>query len=168
MIMQDTKIQDLMPSDYYLIWQKLSQIPDPEIPVVSIYQLGMLRGLEFTNDDWIVSLTPSYSGCPAIEMLKQDISRVFQSLAIKNFKIKIQLHPAWTTDWILDEAKIALEKYGIAPPTSRCHHLKSNQVVCPHCHHDDVVCVSEFGSTPCKAHYKCRQCLEPFDYFKCI
>ena len=152
----------------------LSEIPDPEIPVISIKELGILRDVKLNNDEVEVVITPTYSGCPAMRLIEDQIKEALGEQGIEKFKVTSVLTPAWTTDWITDEAKKKLEDYGIAPPEksspdkSLLDPFGPKDLRCPHCKSKDVNMVSQFGSTACKAHYKCNDCLEPFDYFKCI
>jgi ring-1,2-phenylacetyl-CoA epoxidase subunit PaaD len=138
----------------------LSQIPDPEIPVINIADLGILRNVEVKDDSVIVDITPTYSGCPAMKMIEDQIREELHKAGIENIIVNHILSPAWTTDWMNDDAKEKLKKFGIAPPTQR-------KVKCPHCNSENVEVVSQFGSTACKALYKCNDCKEPFDFFKC-
>lgn len=155
-------------------WEVLAQISDPEIPVLSVLDLGMIRGVEFSDDEHIViRLTPTYSGCPATDVLKDDIRQAFEAKGLSPVKVVVDLSEVWTTDWMTDAGKIKLQQYGIAPPQGQSHncgtHLElANGIECPQCHSQDTELISEFGSTACKALYRCQNCLEPFDYFKCI
>ena len=142
------------------IWELLKTIPDPEIPAVSIVDLGIVRNVEFDNNKLNITITPTYSGCPAFSFMKEEIIRHLESENITNYQIKTSLAPPWTTDWISDEVKSKLKEAGIAPP--------SHEVVCPQCDSQNVQLISEFGSTSCKAFYKCLDCLEPFHHFKQI
>ncbi len=146
-------------------------IPDPEIPVVSIGDLGILRDVE-VNDSVVVSLAPTYSGCPATEVIEQSVVDELAGRGVKDVEIRRVLSPAWTTDWISDEGRAKLKAYGIAPPdaagSKRNLLAHKRPVACPRCESQDTVCVSEFGSTACKAAYRCKNCLEPFEYFKCL
>jgi ring-1,2-phenylacetyl-CoA epoxidase subunit PaaD len=155
------------------IFKLLSQIPDPEIPVINIAELGVLRKVEVVDDKVIVTITPTYSGCPAMKQMEDDIYALLKQEGIEKAEVKMVYNPPWTTDWITEEAKKKLFEYGIAPPaesTSDKSFLtgKTKKIVCPHCKSDKTLLVSQFGSTACKALYKCEECLEPFDYFKCI
>ena len=152
----------------------LSEIPDPEIPVIKIKELGILREVKVEGEKVFITITPTYSGCPAMRLIEDQIKEVLHENKIESFEVKSVLSPAWTTDWITDEAKQKLEDYGIAPPEkgspnkSLLDPFGPKDIRCPHCKSKDVKMVSQFGSTACKAHYKCIECLEPFDYFKCI
>ncbi len=159
-----------------LILSALESVKDPEIPVISIKELGILREVYKENDSWVVIITPTYSGCPAMEQIKADVKAALDQNGIFDANVKLSLSPAWTTDWITEEGKEKLRKYGIAPPvrkTSDCmkavflERLHADDIVsCPHCNSENTNVVSEFGSTACKALYRCDSCLEPFDYFK--
>lgn len=150
----------------------LSEIPDPEIPVINIKELGVLRDVIVNENDVEVVITPTYSGCPAMKQIENDILSSLKKNGIENGKVKMVLHPAWTTDWLTDEAKEKLRKYGIAPPEGKVGSWQSavgkeKKIVCPNCKSTNTEMVSQFGSTACKALYKCLDCKEPFDYFKC-
>lgn len=145
------------------IWQWLDGVPDPEIPVISLVDLGVIRGVEWNGDVLTVAVTPTYSGCPATTIINLDIETALRDKGIEKLELKRQLSPAWTTDWLSDKGRAKLEEYGIAPPQPA-----GGPERCPNCHSGNVTKVSQFGSTPCKAHWRCHDCLEPFDYFKCI
>ena len=142
------------------IWELLNTVPDPEIPVISVVELGVIRDISFANKSYIISITPTYSGCPAVKTFMDDIKSSLKENGIRNFQLKLVYSPAWTTNWMTDETKEKLKKYGIAPP--------SNTVICPQCDSQKTELISEFGATACKALYKCSDCLEPFEFFKCI
>ena len=142
------------------IWELLKTIPDPEIPAVSIVDLGIVRYVEFDNDQLKISITPTYSGCPAFSFMKDEIVRHLESDGITNYQINTSLAPPWTTDWMSEDVKAKLKEAGIAPPCS--------QIICPQCDSKKVQVVSEFGSTACKALYKCNECSEIFHHFKKI
>jgi ring-1,2-phenylacetyl-CoA epoxidase subunit PaaD len=155
------------------IFELLSTIPDPEIPVINIAELGVLRSVEFKNEKVVVTITPTYSGCPAMKQMEDDIQTLLHEYGIPSAEVKLSYSPAWTTDWMTEEARRKLLEYGIAPPekTSINKQLlmgKSSIVGCPRCKSTSTEMVSQFGSTACKALYKCLDCLEPFDYFKCL
>jgi ring-1,2-phenylacetyl-CoA epoxidase subunit PaaD len=155
------------------IFSLLSEIPDPEIPVISIVELGVIRDVIISGKDIEVIITPTYSGCPAMKQMEDDVRKKMQEQGFENIKITTVYNPAWTTDWLSDEAKLKLQKYGIAPPeesTTDKSFLtgKPKNVTCPRCKSKNTVMISQFGSTACKALYKCNECLEVFDYFKCI
>lgn len=145
------------------IWDWLDQVPDPEIPVISLVDLGIIRGVEWVNDVLEVTVTPTYSGCPATAVINMEIEAALRGHGIEKLELKRQLSPAWTTDWLTDKGAAKLEGYGIAPPQPA-----GGPARCPHCGGDDLEKISQFGSTPCKAQWRCKSCLEPFDYFKCI
>lgn len=156
--------------EIHKIWQCLHQISDPELPVVSITDLGMVRGVESYGQGWRVRFTPTYSGCPATEFLLDAIKKTLADAGFAPVVVEIQLNPAWTTDWMNAETKKRLQEYGVAPPQGMaCHrHETPLMVQCPRCGSERTEKISEFGSTACKALYRCLHCLEPFDYFKCI
>ncbi|MEM9797185.1 MAG: 1,2-phenylacetyl-CoA epoxidase subunit PaaD [Pseudomonadota bacterium] len=145
------------------IWGLLDKVPDPEIPVISVVDLGIVRGVRWDGDVLKVAVTPTYSGCPATSVITMQIDAALRDHGIENPVIETQIAPAWTTDWLSEKGRARLEEYGIAPPSPA-----GGPERCPHCGHKDVERVSQFGSTPCKAQWRCRDCLEPFDYFKCI
>tara|TARA_Y100000588_G_C14156782_1_gene882998 strand:+ start:676 stop:1128 length:453 start_codon:yes stop_codon:yes gene_type:complete len=142
------------------IWELLDSVPDPEIPVISVVELGVIRDVIFDDGSYTILITPTYSGCPAIKTFTDDIKKCLKESGIRNFKIKLVYSPAWTTDWMTEKTKEKLKKYGIAPP--------SELVICPQCNSKKTKLISEFGATACKAMYKCSDCLEPFEFFKCI
>ncbi len=151
----------------------LQEIPDPEIPVITIVELGVIRKINITDNAVEVELSPTYSGCPAMKQMEDDIINTLKAKGIEQVKIKTVYTPAWTTDWISPDAKEKLRKYGIAPPQESTTDKsfitgKTKQIKCPRCGSLHTEMVSQFGSTACKALYKCKDCLEPFDYFKCI
>ncbi|SPF76806.1 Putative 1,2-phenylacetyl-CoA epoxidase, subunit D [Aliiroseovarius pelagivivens] len=145
------------------IWDWLDQVPDPEIPVISLVDLGIIRDVKWEGDTLKVAVTPTYSGCPATSIINIDIETALRDRGIEKLTLTQQLSPPWTTDWLSDKGKAALEKFGIAPPSP-----KGEPDRCPNCGGHDLERTSQFGSTPCKALWRCRDCLEPFDYFKCI
>ncbi|WP_422359278.1 1,2-phenylacetyl-CoA epoxidase subunit PaaD [Reichenbachiella sp.] len=149
----------------------LRSVMDPEIPVLSVVDMGVIRHIEIT-DHLVVTITPTYSGCPAMNTIESDIKKCLQKEGYENVEVKTVLQPAWTTDWLTEHGKEQLKSYGIAPPqgstSKRSLFLEDETVPCPQCESKNTVLVSEFGSTACKAQYKCKDCLEPFDYFKCI
>ena len=150
----------------------LDRVTDPEIPVISVRELGVLRQVDIEGEKVIVTITPTYSGCPAMDAMRQDIEKELRAAGIDNLEVIQVLSPAWTTDWISDEGKRKLKAYGIAPPekTADIRALKGEAPVvpCPQCGSKNTVMVSAFGSTACKALWKCNDCLEPFDQFKCL
>jgi len=151
----------------------LSTIPDPEIPVISIMELGVIRDVIFEDKRIEVKLTPTYSGCPAMKQMEDDIRFKLLELGFLSITLTTVYNPPWTTDWLSPEAKLKLQNYGIAPPeestTDKSFLMgRKKNITCPHCKSNNTVMVSQFGSTACKALYKCNDCLEAFDYFKCI
>ena len=149
----------------------LSEVADPEIPVLSITDLGIVRDVTVGNAV-VVALTPTYSGCPATEVIEQSVIEALRGHGLEDVSIERVLSPPWTTDWISDEGREKLRAYGIAPPERAASKREllhgSSAIACPRCGSDNTELVSEFGSTACKASYKCSDCLEPFEYFKCI
>lgn len=150
----------------------LKTVSDPEIPVLSIIDMGVVRSAKIVNGIVEVQITPTYSGCPAMDEIADDIKLAFKQNGY-NAKVELILSPAWTTDWITAEGRLALEKYGIASPLSADadkEALLGNKklVKCPQCGSMNTKIVSQFGSTACKALFQCDDCLEPFDYFKCL
>lgn len=158
------------------VWSWLGEVPDPEIPVISLTDLGVIRDLAWDGDALVVTVTPTYSGCPATAVINLEIEAKLREKGVATVRLERQLSPPWTTDWITPTARAALTAYGIAPPVDgtapagRVARLAGGgpPVACPRCGSDHTERVSQFGSTPCKAAYRCRDCLEPFDYFKCI
>jgi len=140
----------------------LSEVADPEIPVLTIMDLGIVRDVD-CNDGVTVSLTPTYSGCPATEAIEASVVAALEDRGVPDVRIKRVLSPPWTTDWISNAGRDKLRIYGIAPPERR-----NRPIACPRCNSTTTERVSEFGSTACKASYKCLECLEPFEYFKCL
>ena len=155
--------------DQVLEW--LSKVPDPEVPALSITDLGIVRDV-VVNGEVVVALTPTYTGCPATEVIEQSVVDALHEHGVKDVVIDRVLSPPWTTDWISDEGREKLREYGIAPPepgaSKRAMLQGDRAIACPRCSSVDTSLVSEFGSTACKASYKCKACLEPFEYFKCI
>ncbi|MGX9985347.1 1,2-phenylacetyl-CoA epoxidase subunit PaaD [Soonwooa purpurea] len=154
------------------IWQYLGEVQDPEVPVLNILDLGIVRDVIWDGADVEVVVTPTYSGCPATSMINMSIRLKLAEKGFKNIKITNRLSPAWTTAWMTDEAKEKLKAYGIAPPVySKTNQddlfAKPDEVACPHCGSTHTSLISQFGSTACKALYQCEDCREPFDYFKC-
>lgn len=147
------------------IWRWLEGIPDPEIPALSITDLGIIRDVRWSEDDseLVIAITPTYSGCPAMDAIASDIHKMIRGRGIERLKLETKLSPPWTTDWMSEEAKEKLRAYGIAPPSL----ISITEAVrCPHCGSNRTQMLSRFGSTACKALYKCLSCLEPFDVFK--
>jgi len=162
------------------VWTWLGEVPDPEIPVISLTDLGIIRDVAYAGDTLVVTVTPTYSGCPATSVINFEIEAKLRANGVEDLRLERQLSPPWTTDWIKPEAREALKAYGIAPPidgtaadgviAGRVARLSGEnmKVECPRCSSTNTENVSQFGSTPCKASYRCKDCLEPFDYFKCI
>ncbi len=148
------------------IWSILQQVPDPEIPVLSILDLGIVRDVKINGDEIEIVITPTYSGCPAMDMISMDIRLKLIEHGYKNIKISSILSPAWTTDWMTEDGKRKLVEYGIAPPKMQSD-LSDTPPICPQCKSPHTKLLSQFGSTACKALYQCNDCKEPFDYFKC-
>lgn len=147
--------------------QLLSKIPDPEIPVVNIVELGIVRDAFFLDGESVqVLITPTYTACPAMYAIKQDIEKLLREQGLKS-QIKTVYAPAWTTDWITADALEKLRQFGISPPGKVDEELSGVGKTCPRCGSNNTRQVSRFGSTLCKAAYQCNDCLEPFDYFKC-
>jgi ring-1,2-phenylacetyl-CoA epoxidase subunit PaaD len=169
------------------VWSWLSEIEDPEIPVISIVDLGIVRDVRRQEDadgaGWEVTLTPTYSGCPATHVISQSVAEGLASHGVDRVRVSTRLSPAWTTDWLSDGGRQRLREYGIAPPVGRASEQQVIDIsrlgrrgaaaavpaglACPRCGSSDVELTSPHGSTPCKALYRCRCCREPFDYFKC-
>lgn len=160
------------------VWDWLAEVPDPEIPVISLVDLGIIRDVGYDGDTLVVTVTPTYSGCPATSVINLDIEMALRGHGVEDLRLERQLSPPWTTDWISASGREKLRAYGIAPPVDgtaavgviRAGRLAGDnlKIACPRCGSADTEKVSQFGSTPCKASYRCRNCLEPFDYFKCI
>jgi ring-1,2-phenylacetyl-CoA epoxidase subunit PaaD len=155
------------------VWQVLHDVKDPEIPVLSVVNLGIVRAVELKGDDLEVVITPTYSGCPAMNMIEADVRETLKRCGFPDAKVTTVLSPAWTTDWITEEGRDKLRAYGIAPPEQASGSKLAlfgvqPDIACPRCSSTATEMVSEFGSTACKALYRCNSCLEPFDYFKCI
>jgi ring-1,2-phenylacetyl-CoA epoxidase subunit PaaD len=144
-------------------WDFLTEVPDPEIPVINLVELGVVRNVELgENGKIIVTVTPTYTGCPAKKLFNDLIIEKLEEKGHTNVEIITQLHPVWNTDWLSKETKSKMMKDGISPPND------DNKVItCPHCKSTNTSVVSEFGTTPCQSLYKCVDCLEPFNYFKC-
>jgi ring-1,2-phenylacetyl-CoA epoxidase subunit PaaD len=151
-------------------WDIAAQVVDPEIPVLTIADLGVLRDVAVIDGHVEVAITPTYSGCPAMNMITLEIELALERAGIRHSKVRTVLSPAWTTDWMSGDGRRKLKEYGIAPPQagSRRRALFGElTVTCPQCGSDDTEVLSEFGSTSCKALWRCKSCREPFDYFKC-
>ncbi|HYF32271.1 MAG TPA: 1,2-phenylacetyl-CoA epoxidase subunit PaaD [Chitinophagaceae bacterium] len=156
------------------IWQLLGEVYDPEVPVLSITDLGIVRNVEVKpGNEIMVTITPTYTGCPAMDVISMNIRLKLLEHGYKNIQVRSVLSPVWTTDWMSEAGKQKLKAYGIAPPNPGqqvCHpdlFQEDESVQCPRCNSYHTVMISRFGSTACKALYKCNDCQEPFDYFKC-
>jgi ring-1,2-phenylacetyl-CoA epoxidase subunit PaaD len=168
-------------NDTAQVWAWLGEVPDPEIPVISVVDLGIVRDVAFDDatGECVVTITPTYSGCPAMQVIAEDVESALHARGLERVRIATRLSPAWTTDWMSDAGKAALKGYGIAPPVQQVidisglkhgvkrHAIQAPEVACPHCGSMHTRLTSQFGSTPCKALYQCLDCREPFDYFKC-
>ncbi len=161
------------------VWAWLNEVADPEIPVISVVDLGIVRAVAWEGDECVVTITPTYSGCPAMLVIAESVTQALQARGVAHVRLVNQLSPAWTTDWMSETGKAKLKGYGIAPPAQQVidisglskgvkhHALPELTVACPNCGSTNTQLTSQFGSTPCKALYKCVACHEPFDYFKC-
>lgn len=145
-------------------WRVLRSVMDPEIPVLSVVDLGVVRYVRVEADRVRVGITPTYSGCPATEVIQRSVREALAGAELGDVTVETVLSPPWTSEWITKQGRRKLEAFGIAAPVAR----ESSNIACPLCGSREVERLSEFGSTPCKAHYRCRGCLEPFDVFKCI
>ncbi|MCF2523519.1 1,2-phenylacetyl-CoA epoxidase subunit PaaD [Bradyrhizobium sp. G127] len=166
MVTSSHNVQDLRQT----AWNAAAQVADPEIPVLTIEDLGVLREVTVTDGAVEVAITPTYSGCPAMNMIALEIELALAREGIRNPKIRTILSPAWTTDWMSEQGRQKLKDYGIAPPQQgggRRALFGEQQVACPQCGSVNTEVLSEFGSTSCKALWRCKACREPFDYFKC-
>ncbi|MCI5056667.1 MAG: phenylacetate-CoA oxygenase subunit PaaJ [Flavobacteriales bacterium] len=156
------------------IWDLLKTIPDPEVPALTVVELGVIREVKFDQERIVITITPTYSGCPAMNFFEDEIEKVLSTAGYNDVKLSTVYEPAWTTDWLSNEAKKKLKDYGIAPPVGSTNDkgvlsIHGPKVVpCPQCNSQETELISQFGSTACKALYKCLSCLEPFEYFKCI
>lgn len=157
------------------VWSALARVPDPEIPVVSIVELGVVRALRWDGDRLAVRVTPTYSSCPATDLIHDGIRAALEAIGIGEARIEVALAPAWSTDWIAPEARAKLREYGIAPPGAAAPRIDVSGISplrhkpairCPRCASTATTLVAQFGSTACKALYRCEACREPFDYFK--
>ncbi len=161
------------------VWSWLGAVADPEIPVISVVDLGIVREVAFEGDECVVTITPTYSGCPAMEVIADSVRTALRGHGVEKLRLVNRLAPAWTTDWMSDAGKAALKDYGIAPPAQQTIDISALTrgvkrssvaapvIACPRCGSQHTELTSQFGSTPCKALYKCLDCREPFDYFKC-
>ena len=171
-----------MDVDTAQVWAWLGEVPDPEIPVISVVDLGIVRDVAFEGadgDECVVTITPTYSGCPAMQVIAEDVENALRAHGVEKLRIATRLSPAWTTDWMSDTGKAALKGYGIAPPVQQVvdisalqhgrvasfsrHAIQQPDVACPHCGSHHTRLTSQFGSTPCKPLYQCLDCREPYD-----
>jgi ring-1,2-phenylacetyl-CoA epoxidase subunit PaaD len=171
--MVTTTLQPEASADQRAVWRVLENVVDPEIPVLSIVELGIVRYAHWARDGRLhVGITPTYSGCPATEVIRRAVRDALDDAGYADAALEEVLSPPWTSDWLTDSGRRKLQAFGIAPPekpvTSPRHLFHAPSVRCPRCGSSATERVSEFGSTPCKAHYRCGSCLEPFDYFKCL
>jgi len=156
------------------IWDFLKEIPDPEVPAINIVELGVVRDVLMEDDKIQITITPTYSGCPAMKVMEEDILSTLKEKGFQNITIKTVFSPAWTTDWMSEETKSKLKTYGIAPPEKLAAEQifpflsdKKKTIACPYCNSENTVLKSQFGSTVCKALYFCNNCTQPFEHFKC-
>ena len=155
------------------VWHLLEEVKDPEIPVLSVVDLGIARDVRVRDGEVEVVITPTYSGCPAMDAITRDIAHALAEAGLTDARVTTQLAPAWTTDWLSEAGREKLAAYGIAPPAHASHDKRAllgeaRVIACPRCRSLHTERLSEFGSTACKALYRCLDCLEPFDYFKCV
>ncbi len=154
------------------VWSWLGDVPDPEIPVISVVDLGIVRDVAFVGDECVVTITPTYSGCPAMSMIALQVEAALLEAGLPQPRVRVVLSPAWTTDWMTEAGRQRLREYGIAPPAPRAPRRAlfglDEEVACPRCGSAETEKLSEFGSTACKALWRCTACREPFDHFKCI
>ncbi len=155
------------------IMSLLKEVSDPEIPVLTVVDMGVVRDVDLSGEIPVVKITPTYSGCPAMNEIEQNIIKKLVEEGIDNVRVETVLSPPWTTDWMTEEGKEKLRAYGIAPPEGSSSDKsvlfgKPKKVQCPNCGSKETVMISQFGSTACKSLYRCESCKEPFDYFKCI
>ncbi|MBS1783728.1 MAG: phenylacetate-CoA oxygenase subunit PaaJ [Bacteroidetes bacterium] len=153
------------------IFQALASVSDPEVPVLSILDLGIVRQVSVHENEVVITITPTYSGCPAMDVIAMNIRMVLLSKGLRSIRIENQLSPAWTTDWMSDDGKKKLKDYGIAPPIRKANQdlglFEEDAVPCPKCGSKNTEMTSAFGATACKSLYRCKDCLEPFEHFKC-
>lgn len=156
------------------VWQLLETVVDPEVPALSVVDLGLIRSVELHDEQSVkITVTPTYTGCPATDVINMDIRMALMEAGFKNIDVQTVLHPAWTTEWMTETGRQKLKAYGIAPPNPQqivCSidaFQQDEAVQCPHCNSYHTTVISRFGSTACKALYRCEDCREPFDYFKC-
>jgi len=150
------------------LYELLSSVVDPEIPVLTLQDLGVLRDISVDDGKITVTITPTYAGCPAIDAMRAGIESTLEEAGFQQVTVQQSLSPAWTTDWMSETGREKLRAYGIAPPAKTNCTQATGSIECPQCTSAEVKRISEFGSTACKALYRCGHCREPFDYFKCI
>jgi ring-1,2-phenylacetyl-CoA epoxidase subunit PaaD len=154
------------------IYNWLEEVSDPEIPVLSVIDLGVVRDAQIIDGNWLITITPTYSGCPAMKTMEEDILSKLKDKGIDSTRVELVLAPAWSTDWLSENGRVKLREYGIAPPEHEVDKsvlfAEPTVVPCPKCHSRNTRMVSQFGSTACKALYQCNECQEPYDYFKCL
>ena len=155
-------------TDSAQLYDLLSSVCDPEIPVLTLQDLGVLRDISVDEGAVTVTITPTYAGCPAMDAMRSDIETTLAEAGYQQVTVQQNLSPAWTTDWMSKNGREKLRAYGIAPPAATACGQQAGAIECPQCGSGDVKLISEFGSTACKALYQCQDCREPFDYFKCI
>jgi ring-1,2-phenylacetyl-CoA epoxidase subunit PaaD len=151
------------------IWRWLEEVPDPEIPVISVVDLGIVRDVQWADDELVVTVTPTYSGCPATQVIAEDIRAALMARGLDRVRLETKLAPAWTTDWLTEQGREKLGGYGIAPPAHQvidASRIMKPAIACPRCGSTHTSRLAAFASTPCKALYRCEDCREPFDYFK--
>jgi ring-1,2-phenylacetyl-CoA epoxidase subunit PaaD len=153
------------------VYEWLGSVTDPEVPVLTILDLGVVRNVQVADNQVTVSITPTYSGCPAMDVIAMNIRMALMSHGVQHVHVDMQLSPAWTTDWMTEDGKRKLKEYGIAPPNRKAFQslglFEEDPVTCPRCESTDTTLISQFGPTSCKALYKCNTCHEPFEHFKC-
>jgi ring-1,2-phenylacetyl-CoA epoxidase subunit PaaD len=154
------------------IWELLEEVKDPEVPVLSVVDLGIIRDVRSNGEEIEITITPTYSGCPAMDVIAMDIRLKLIEKGIRQLKVVQQLSPAWTTDWMTEKGKEKLKAFGIAPPNPKqqfcaTEMFREEAVQCPRCNSYHTQLISQFGSTACKSMYRCLDCKEAFDYFKC-
>jgi ring-1,2-phenylacetyl-CoA epoxidase subunit PaaD len=154
------------------IYNWLEEVSDPEIPVLSVIDLGVVRDAQVIDGEWLITITPTYSGCPAMKTMEEDILSKLKEKGIDSARVDLVLAPAWSTDWLSENGRFKLREYGIAPPEHEVDKsvlfAEPTIVPCPKCSSRNTRMVSQFGSTACKALYQCNDCQEPYDYFKCL
>lgn len=162
------------PVDTATVRAAVGEVPDPEVPVLSIEDLGILRDVRVDGDEVVVVITPTYSGCPAMDVIRTEVGLVLDGLGVRRHRVETVLSPAWTTDWMSDAGKEKLTAYGIAPPTGKARAAGAGPVTvsltvrCPLCGSPDTSELSRFSSTSCKSLWRCNSCREPFDHFKVL